>query len=142
MYDRLTGKPSQYFDFFDPTQGKLLGAVKQNLDYIGAIDPAQYNVGDLNNYGGRWAQHHVGEIWWDTADARFIDPHQNDFVYASRRWGQLFPGSTVNIYQWVESNVPPIQYSGPGTPKNSTNYTVNTAPDAQGIFQQERDRRF
>ena len=34
MYDRVTNATKQYFDFFDHLQGTLLGAVRQNIDYI------------------------------------------------------------------------------------------------------------
>ena len=43
-YDRVTSATTQYYDFFDPLQGKILGAARQNLDFIGAVDPASYNV--------------------------------------------------------------------------------------------------
>ena len=135
MYDRFLGASKQYFDFFDPLQGRVLGAVRQNLDYIGAIDPAAYNVGTLNNYGDTWAQARVGQIWWNTTNARFIDPNQDDIVYASRRWGQLFPGSQVQVCQWVASTVPPGQYQGEGTPLSSDSYSITSGIDAQGLFQ-------
>jgi hypothetical protein len=106
-YDIVTGAKTSFFDFFDPLQGKILGAARQNIDYIGAVDPAAYNIGVLNNYGKYWAAERVGEIWWDTNNVRFIDPNQDDIVYASRRWGQVFPGSRVQVYQWVISDVPP-----------------------------------
>lgn len=134
MYDLNLAGTKQYFDFFDPLQGKILGAVQQNIDYIGAVDPAAYNVGDFNNYGSRWAQDRVGQIWWDTNRARFIDPNQDDIVYASRRWGQLFPGSTVDVYQWISSDVPPAQYTGSGTPKSTTSYCVISNINEQGVF--------
>jgi hypothetical protein len=135
MYDRFLGSSKQYFDFFDPLQGRVLGAVRQNLDYIGAIDPAAYNVGAVNNYGDAWTQARVGQIWWNTTNARFIDPNQDDIVYASRRWGQLFPGSTVEVFQWISSTVPPAQYTGPGTPRSTDSYSVTSNIDAQGLFQ-------
>jgi len=135
MYDRFTGGAKQYFDYIDPLQGKLLGAVRQNLDYIGAIDPAAYNTGTVNNYGQVWAQARVGEMWWDTANARFIDPNQDDIVYASRRWSQLFPGSTVDVYQWIVSDVPPSQYAGPGTPRNTESYVTLSSVNEQGIIE-------
>jgi hypothetical protein len=134
MYDRVTNKPKQYFDYFDPLQGRLLGVVAQNINYIGAIDPAAYNIGGLNNYGGSWTQERVGEIWWNTTDARFIDVNQDDVVYASRRWGQLFPGSTVNVYQWVASSVAPIDYTGPGIPLYVNSYVISSSLSQQGIF--------
>jgi hypothetical protein len=134
MYDRVSGSAKQYFDFFDPLQGRVLGAVRQNLNYIGAVDPAAYNVGALNNYGQRWAQERVGEIWWNTTNARFIDPNQDDIVYASRRWGQLFPGSTVEVYQWISSSVPPALYTGEGTPRDIRSYSITSSINEQGVF--------
>ena len=133
-YDRVTGAKTAFLDFFDPLQGKILGAARQNIDYIGAVDPAAYNVGSRNNNGRIWAATYEGQIWWDTNSVRFIDPNQDDIVYAARRWGQLFPGSSVNVYQWVSSSVPPANYTGPGTPRSTTNYSVTTGLNASGIF--------
>jgi len=135
MYDRFASSTKQYFDFIDPLQGRLLGAVRQNLDYIGAIDPAAYNVGSVNNYGQRWAEERVGEMWWDTANARFLDPNQDDIVYASRRWAQLFPGSTIDVYQWISSSVPPAQYTGPGQVRDTESYVSVTGVNDQGIIE-------
>ena len=134
MYDRLESKVTQYFDFIDPLQGKILGAAKQNIDYLGAVDPAAYNTGDINNYGDTWVENHLGEIWWDLSTVRFIDYHQGTIDYASRRWGQLFPGSTVDVYQWIESPTPPATYQGPGTVYSTTSYTVSSKLDALGTF--------
>jgi len=132
-YDRFSGN-KQYFDYFDPLQGRLLGVVGENIDYIGSIDPAAYNVGPLNNLGQRWGQLQVGQIWWNTDDVRFIDPNQDDVTYASRRWGQTFPGSTVNIFQWISSTVPPAQYAGPGTVRSVDSYAIAPVIDDQGLF--------
>ena len=133
-YDRLTSARTQQFDYFNPLQGKILGAAKQNINYIGAVDPAAYNVGAANNIGNSWTAEHVGEMWWDISTVRFIDPNQDDIVYASRRWGQIFPGSTIDIYQWVQSTVPPATYTGTGTPLNILSYTVNTQLGIDGVF--------
>jgi hypothetical protein len=134
MYDKLASSRTYFFDFFDPLQGKILGAARQNIDYIGALDPAKYNQGPANNNGNFWGDNHLGDIWWDTTSARFIDPNQDDIVYAARRWGQLFPGSTIDIYQWTQSSVPPSNYTGPGTPYNTTSWTIRTELNPQGTF--------
>ena len=136
-YDRLTSATTQYYDFFNPLQGKILGAARQNLDYIGAVDPASYNVGPTGIRGTTWGQNHVGETWWDTSTVRFIDPNQDDIVYASRRWGQVFPGSTVDVYQWIVSTTSPADYTGEGIPLNTTSYVINTVLSADGIFNTE-----
>jgi len=134
MYDRITSARTEFFDFFDPLQGKILGAAQQNLDYIGATDPAFYNVGAVNNTGNTWNASHVGEMWWDTSTVRFIDPNQDNIVYASRRWGQVFPGSVVDVYQWVESAQPPASYVGTGTPRSLGSYVVSTQLNREGTF--------
>jgi len=133
-YDRITGARTEQFDFFDPLQGKILGAARQNIDYLGAIDPASYNVGPINNNNTTWTAEHVGQIWWDISTVRFIDPNQDDIVYASRRWGQLFPGSSVDIYQWIQSDVPPANYTGVGIPLNTVSYTVSSRLSIDGTF--------
>lgn len=134
MYDRVTGANTEYFDFFDPLQGKVLGAAQENIDYVGAVDPAGYNVGPLNNTGMPWGAEHVGEIWWDISTVRFIDPNQGDIVYASRRWGQIFPGASVDVYQWVSSSVSPVNYTGAGTVANISSYTISTSLTEEGTF--------
>jgi hypothetical protein len=136
-YDQVTSAVTQYYDFFNPLQGKILGAARQNIDYIGAIDPASYNIGPTNIRGTTWGSDHVGEVWWDTSTVRFIDPNQDDLVYASRRWGQIFPGSTVDVYQWIVSTVPPATYTGPGIPLTTLSYVINTVLNPQGIFNTE-----
>jgi len=134
FYDKVTSARTEFLDFFNPLQGKILGAARQNIDYIGAIDPAMYNNGTINNLGTTWFGHHVGEVWWDISTVRFIDPNQDSIVYASRRWAQIFPGSTVDIYQWIQSTVPPANYTGPGTPKDVVSYTSNTTLNQDGTL--------
>jgi hypothetical protein len=134
MYDRITGAAKNYFDYFNPLQGRMLGVIEQNVDYTGAVDPAAYNVGTVNNYGSSWAQERVGKIWWNTTNVRFIDPNQDDIVYASRRWGQIFPGSSVDVYQWIATSVAPADYTGPGTVYATDRYVVTSSLNEQGVF--------
>ena len=133
-YDKLLNATQTYFDFIDPLQGKILGVARRNIDYIGAVDPADYTNGSVHNNGTSWGAAHVGEIWWDTYTVRFIEPTQQDITYASREWAQLFPGSRVDIYQWIESSTPPATYTGPGTPLSTVSYTVSSSLSNSGIF--------
>jgi hypothetical protein len=134
MYDRLESKVTQFFDFIDPLQGKILGVARQNIDYLGAVDPAAYNTGTVNNYGDTWNDSHLGEIWWDLSTVRFIDYHQSTIAYESQRWSQVFPGSRVDVYQWIESPVPPAEYSGPGTVFSTTSFVVGSKLNNDGLF--------
>jgi len=133
-YDKLLNSTQTYFDYIDPLQGKILGVARRNIDYIGAVDPASYNTGTVHNIGTSWGPAHEGEIWWDTNSVRFINANQDNIDYASRRWGQVFPGSTINIYQWTASSVPPVNYTGTGIPLSTTSYTVYSSVDNQGLL--------
>jgi hypothetical protein len=133
-YDKLQNNVQTYFDYIDPLQGKILGTARRNIDFIGAVDPASYNTGSVHNIGTSWGPFFEGKIWWDTNSVRFIDANQDNIDYASRRWGQVFPGSTIDVYQWTASAVPPANYTGVGTPFSTTSYTVYSSVDNQGLL--------
>jgi hypothetical protein len=135
-YNKLaTNIQSQtYFDFIDPLQGKILGVARRNIDYIGAVDPANYNVGSIRNIGTSWGEMQAGQIWWDTNTVRFIDANQDSIAYTSSRWGQVFPGSVIDIYQWTESSTPPANYTGAGTPFSTLTYTVKSSITDTGLL--------
>ena len=125
MFDGETNNTLSNLDYIDPLQGKLLGAVQQNIDVISSIDPANYN--NVNSPQGMiWGEAQTGSIWFDTSNIKYINYHQNDNSYNARYWGTLFPGSDVAVCTWVASNVLPSSYQGPGVPRDITNYTVQT----------------
>ena len=134
LYDLVSSAKTEFLDYFDPLQGKILGAARQNIDYIGAVDPAGYNSGGVNLRGTTWTGDHVGEIWWDTSTVRFIDPNQDSLTYAARRWGQTFPGSTISMYQWTVSLLPPDQYTGPGIPRDIGSFSVRAVLQSDGTI--------
>ena len=134
LYDRLQSPRTQFLDFFNPQQGKILGAARENIDYVSTTDPAFYNTGLTNVQGNSWGKEHLGQIWWDTSTVRYLDVTQDELAYASRKWGQIFPGSSVDVYQWIESSVPPANYTGLGTPLNVFDYTVSTSLAQNNVF--------
>jgi hypothetical protein len=108
-------------DYIDPLQGKILGAARENIDIISNVDPANYNNGDTVTGGLVWGADHVGKVWLNTKNLRFVNYHQNnDVSYNSQYWGTLFPGSDVSVCSWVASNVLPGEYRGPGIPVDVT----------------------
>lgn len=120
-------------DYIDPLNGKLLGPVRQEIDYVAAVDPAKYNSDLAPITGQVWGAEHVGEIWFNTANVRFMNYHQNDPVYNAKYWGALFPGSDVAVYTWVVSDVPPNNYQGTGIPLDVNLYSVSSTLNASGI---------
>jgi hypothetical protein len=125
---------------YDPFKSILPAVAKQNISYISMQDPARYNVtGNSRLFSDNisFANAQVGKLWWDTSDTRYVYYEQplakdlsestlENLVYRRDRWGQLFPGSDVKIYEWVKSPVPPSQYIdaeiGTGTPRSLTDY--------------------
>jgi hypothetical protein len=122
IYNNLNNLNIVSLDYIDPLQGKLLGVVAQNLDYISSVDPAGYNNNNVRK--SVWGQEYVGKLWFDTSETKFIDYHQNNILYNSRYWGTVFPGSTVSVYTWIESDVLPIDYTGVGTVYDIDAYTT------------------
>jgi len=96
-------------DYIDPLNGKILGAAQQNLDYITPTDPAVYGSATS---GILWSKANVGQIWWDVSTVRFVDYFQKDVNVAANLWGSVFKGSSVDVYQWTESKVPPTLFAG------------------------------
>jgi hypothetical protein len=133
IYDKTTGLIRATLDYIDPVKGKILGIAEQDLDYKTALDPAVYNAGNrsgvANNSGYHWNEQQVGKLWWNLNDLRYIDYEQGDLIYRTNNWGKLFPGSTVQVCEWIKSKFPPSQYvtnGGDGTPLYANAYCVVT----------------
>ena len=150
VYSQKSREIKASLDFFDPLKGKILGIAEQEIDYISSYDPARYNqsqitldvfqpqtavdttrgpAGPYSNVGtvASWGKEQVGQLWWNLDAIRYIDYEQGPLVYRAKNWGAIFPGSTVEICEWVESDVPPGSYTGTGTAKFPDNTTYATA---------------
>jgi len=137
LYNKDTEVILKHLDYIDPAKGKILGAAQQDLDYITAYDPAVYNaVGGIdgtpnlaNSLDFHWGREQVYQTWWNIDSLRYINYEQGSLTYRANNWGRLFPGSTVQVCEWVESDLPPSAYAGSGTPlypDNSAYSVVST----------------
>lgn len=121
---------------YDPFKNILPGVAKQNITYTSLRDPARYNVaGDVTLYNSTvtFGPQQVGKLWWDLSSAKYVyyeqpitvdgsETAEDNLKYRRDRWGQLFPGSKIAIYEWVVSPVPPNEYTGTGTPRDTSTY--------------------
>jgi len=130
LFDNLTGVTEVSLDYIDPLQGKLLGAVQSNLDFIASNDPASYNSLGATTGNLVWSKTQLGKIWFDISNVKFLNYHQDDVVYNSKHWGEVFPGSDVAVYTWVESSETPAAYTGTGTPYDFIKYSVTFVTDS------------
>lgn len=148
IYNKRSNVIGARLDYFDPVKGKLLGIAQQDLDFIADADPAIYNdsastdTGPTNKFDSsfHWTDLQVGKTWWDTSLMRYIDYEQSDIIYRGKHWGDMFPGSEVKVYEWVESPWLPSQYvehGGDGIPKyedNSSFVSYTIVDSATGLF--------
>jgi hypothetical protein len=133
LYHKDTNQVIHYLDYIDPAKGKILGQAEQELTYKTDYDPAVYNnsarsdITFSDTY--QWGKQQVGQLWWDLGSVRYIDYEKGSIKYRTDNWGAQFPGSSIDVYEWVESNYPPNQYAtlnGDGQVKYTDTYvTVN-----------------
>ena len=127
-FDKKTKQIRDYYDLYDPIKGRILGIADREINIKTAWDPATYNVGTDANIKAPWMDNHIGEVWWDLSTVKWLWYEQDTQEYKNNHWGQTFPGSSIDVYEWVESTLLPSEYvvSGDGTPLHSDNsrYTV------------------
>jgi len=129
IYSRRNNEIIEYLDWIDPAKGKVSGLAQQELAYTTERDPASYNVNTITtnilNTRSPWGINHVGKLWWDVSTVRYVDYEQGELDYRASQWAAKFPGSSTDVYEWVESNTLPSVYSGDGTPKfaDDSSYT-------------------
>ena len=113
LYNTKTNNLVSYLDYIDPIQGKVAGPAEQELTFKSNIDFARYNVTTLPDYfseTSNWEERYVGKLWWDISTARFYNPYQEDIVNQANNWSKLIPNYSVDVYEWVESTIPPSEW--------------------------------
>lgn len=136
IYDDRNNKVDLKLVPYDPAKGILPPAADREIEYKTEIDPAIYNYHSNSNEVSTskpWTDEYVGQVWWDLSTTRYIDYESHDNAYRRTYWGRLFPGATVDIYEWVSSNVTPSSYIGSGTVKSTTDYATKVETDSSTL---------
>ena len=113
LYNVKTNQLTTYLDYIDPVQGKIAGPAEQELTFKSNIDFARYNVTTLPDYfseTSNWEEQHVGKLWWDLSTAKFFNVYQEDITNQANNWSKLIPNYSVDIYEWVESDIVPADW--------------------------------
>jgi hypothetical protein len=114
LIDAFNEEIIDYLDVIDPLKGKIAGIADQEIKYKVAMDPAVYSIGidaTVVNPNTNWIDEHVGELWWDLSTTKYIWYEQGELIYRKNNWGKLFPGATIDIYEWVETPYLPSEWS-------------------------------
>jgi len=114
LYDTFNDEVIEHLDIIDPLKGKIAGIADEDIKYKSNIDPAVYSVGNSEvviDAEINWLDEHVGEIWWDTSNVKYVWYEQGELSYRKNNWGRLFPGSTIDIYEWVGTELLPSEWA-------------------------------
>lgn len=119
MFDYESKRILTRLDILDPAKGRILGSALQDIDYTTSYDPARYRYSDNQIVSKAdnefyWADEQVGTYWWNIDACRFVDYEQANIDYRIANWGKLFPGSKVEVYEWISSDVIPSVYVSQG----------------------------
>ena len=117
VYDPTSKTTVAELEIFDPLRGIFPGVADRELDDIGNLDRAVYNASTDPDYTATvygistiWDEDEAGKTWWDTSTVRYWDYDQGSLFGRERVWGQTFPGSSIDVYEWTKSIVPPDEY--------------------------------
>ena len=114
IYNSKENKLITELDFYDPAKGRIPGPANQEIKYQTLRDPASYEF-TINNdifidQTQPWTDDHIGELWWDLSAVKWIWYEQSSITYRNNAWGVIFPGSSIDIYEWIESSLLPSEY--------------------------------
>jgi hypothetical protein len=112
LYNTETDKIVDRLDYIDNFRGKIAGVAEQELSFKTMYDPATYSQGTDDVFVDEltsWNSDHVGQLWWDLDAVRFIESNHDSILYKSSNWNNVFPGTDVLVYEWVEGDLLPEQ---------------------------------
>ena len=147
IYDQGNNINLGNIDIVDSFRLKILGIAEQELSYKTIYNPAVYTeVGETDETeldpDRAWFSENVGKLWWDLSSVKFYNAEQEDLAFKEGYWNKQVLGSSVDIYEWVESRYTPTQWRDladtnaglaqgiSGVPLNLTSYSVKELYDS------------
>ena len=141
IYDKDRDDTITQLEVYDPYKGIIPGVADKEIWYKLDFDPAKYNQGDPDLHQiddeQAWGQAQVGRVWWDLKTVRYLEYEMGPNSYRREFWGRLAPGSSIDVYEWVRSTVPPEEYqSQANDAENVVANTIDNTPTGE-IFSPE-----
>ena len=102
MYTRINNQKIIDMPRIDPAKGVFFAEIEENISYKMPNDPADYES---------WNDEHVGEVWLDTSQLKFIWYEQGDYANRLNNWGKIHPSSVVSVKEWIRADIVPDEYN-------------------------------
>ncbi len=117
LYDNVRNIKLQNIDYVDYPKLKILNIAEQEIKFKTLYDPAVYSIGTDTATQSiepqlAWAEKHVGELWWDLSQAKWVYAEQGDIANRITNWNKLVEGASIDIYEWVETPLLPSEWAG------------------------------
>jgi len=114
LYNNVNNIKLGDIDIVDGYKMKILGVADQEIKYKTPYDPAVYMLAtpeQVIDESTAWFEKNVGLVWWDLSTVKFINYEQGDLAYRVGNWNAQAEGSSVDVYEWVESVLLPSEWS-------------------------------
>ncbi len=114
IYDNVKNIKIADIDVVDHYKLKILSVAEQDIKYKTIYDPAIYMTGtdeETVDESQPWFEDQVGEIWWNLNTAKFVNYEQGDLSYRVGNWNTQVAGSSIDVYEWVETPLLPSEWS-------------------------------
>ena len=114
LYNPVTNQKIADVDIIDPFKLKIVGIADQEIKFKTPYDPAIYSFGTDASQVDQdiaWLDKQVGEIWWDISTVKWPWYEQGTDAFKIGNWGKMAYGSSVDVYEWVESIYPPSTWA-------------------------------
>ena len=121
LFNYVESELIEEIPLWHPATGQHTPVALESINIISTQNPAKYNVSTLvvnnNSYDPLrpWGSNEIGRVWFDTRNLSYI-PYYDAVVFQDRserlsRWGALADFGSVDVYEWVQSSVPPTEYN-------------------------------
>ena len=114
LYNLTTKSTISTLTLWDPVKNCVPGVLAQEIAFKTPYDPARYTVDPSGEVGTNpddaWGNDQVGLVWWNLSTTRFLDYEIGTDSYRRQHWGKIAPGTSIDIYEWVRSTVPPASW--------------------------------
>jgi hypothetical protein len=121
LFNYVANELIEEIPLWHPAFGQHTPTALESINVIASQNPAKYNfstqVVNNNSYDPLrpWGSNEIGRTWFDTRNLAYI-PYYDEAIFANRperlsRWGALADFATIDVYEWVQSSVPPKEYN-------------------------------
>lgn len=102
-------------DIVDNYRLKILGEADEEITFKTLYDPAIYTNSSSTDEveldpDRAWFASNVGKLWWNLNTVKFFNHEQGDITYKIGHWNAQVVGSSVDVYEWVESKLDPASW--------------------------------